>query len=268
MKIKITEVQTVIKEIQTGHKPIMALCEDGNTYFVKRRKTNKPNDCEIISEFVCSAFLRLWEINTPKIKGIIVDPALLRSGMPSPNPSWLDHQNGVCFGSRKLENPIEITSILNLNKIRGVKRFANPYDFFRIGLFDLWLVNEDRNWNNPNLLLLDTKGKFDFYAMDHAYTFGTRNFDELDDQLLAPHNDSILDSSFAKKIIKGLPAQLPDFHKYFQQSVNLCHSNHEQILKSIESCLGITIPGKQPLEQFLYDSGRLTKIYSEFQTYF
>lgn len=78
--IEITQAKTIIEEIPTtGHSPLKTLCEDGHTYIAKSTKGAVGIDFEIISEFLCPQFLRLWGIHTPSIKGITFTPYLIQS---------------------------------------------------------------------------------------------------------------------------------------------------------------------------------------------
>jgi hypothetical protein len=51
---------------------------------------------------------------------------------------------------------------------------SKKYEFLEIALFDLWLSNEDRNENNPNLLY-DVLNSHRFVPIDHQATFNNGN---------------------------------------------------------------------------------------------
>jgi hypothetical protein len=268
--IEISQAKTIIEEIPTtGHSPLKTLCVDGNTYIAKSTKGAVEIDYEIISEFLCSQFLNIWGIQTPSIKGITFTPELIQNSNLSNRHRWeRNYRDRICFGSRLIQNPVEVTQILQLDKFRGFSRFEDPFQFFRIALFDMWVLNEDRKPSNPNLLLAPHHEGLAFYAMDHAFTFATTSYEDLTPEMMISYNDSILDCTFAAKLAGRKDVQLPDFQAYLRDSVNNCQNCHAEVLNSVESCLGIVIPGKAELEQFLYHPHRVKAIYSDFQAYF
>jgi hypothetical protein len=96
---------------------------------------------------------------------------------------------------------LEISDLTCSNK--NLKLYENPIDFLKIGLFDLWLVNIDRKPTNLNLMkLINTRFKFEFIAIDHAYTFDTLRYDQINQNAELSYNDSILSLDFAKFIYK------------------------------------------------------------------
>ena len=247
--IEVTQAKTIIQEIPTtGHSPLKTLCVDGNTYISKSRKGLVAFDYEIVSEFICAQFLSFWGIATPTTKGITFTQDIIQKSDLSDRHRWdRNYRDCICFGSKLVENPIEVSQILLLDRFRGLSRFEDPLQFFRIALFDLWVLNDDRKPSNPNLLLEPHTNGLRFCAIDHAYTFGTSAYEDLLPNMFMSYNDSILDCSFVAKVTKRFGAQLPDFQAYLHESVNFCQNSHAEVLNSVESCLGLVIPGKAEL---------------------
>jgi hypothetical protein len=52
------------------------------------------------------------------------------------------------FATQFLEDALEWSQF----NLKNVKQIVNKEDLLKIAFFDLWTANEDRNWNNFNIL--------------------------------------------------------------------------------------------------------------------
>lgn len=55
------------------------------------------------------------------------------------------------------------------------KRIVKPEELVYIALFDMWLGNDDRNWNNYNLLLESKVNGYHFIPIDHETIFNSNS---------------------------------------------------------------------------------------------
>ena len=69
----------------------------------------------------------------------------------------------------------------------------------RIGLFDMWIENEDRPPDLKNLMLFEKEDRFHFLAIDNTMAFRTGAYGTLaEPQFYATENNYCLQSAFLR----------------------------------------------------------------------
>lgn len=132
----------VLKVYQTGDRPVLVLCADGNHYICKYKQPGYSAN-KLVNELIGSEFARVWRIATPYNALIVNDPIIWED-------KGITHDmKAPLWGSRKMDSVVDLSDI-NCNQIRS--SFGALYDLLTIALFDLWIANEDRTCNNYNLL--------------------------------------------------------------------------------------------------------------------
>ena len=135
-------ISSIIKQYNTGEQPVLATCSDGHDYVCKY-PLSSASAYKLACELAGNELAKAWELNSPET-AIIKISAKHQSGIKS--SSIFER---VCIGSRLLPNAIDITPI----SAKAVAATENSLiDLLTISLFDLWVANEDRNFNNYNLL--------------------------------------------------------------------------------------------------------------------
>jgi len=181
-----------------GSSPMLVTCDDFRDWVCKYDKPSK----NLFNELIAAKFAEIWGIMTPEISLIRVKKKHIpHSKYPRIQSSLFDKE---CFGSLYLESSKEIDlSLISLFKEPGFRsRIGNKEDFLKIALFDIWLANEDRNYNNFNLLLYVAPNKMNyFYAIDHVNIFNSSflNYGIAD----LTENDSIIKTELAKILFKN-----------------------------------------------------------------
>ena len=139
---KVVASGEVLKVYQTGDRPILVLCSDGNHYICKYKQPGYSAN-KLTSELIGGTFARLWGIPTPQIALVANDPIIWEN-------SGISHDTvAPLLGSLKMENVFDVSSF-TCNQIKVSQRSLSQ--LLRIALFDLWIANEDRTSNNYNLL--------------------------------------------------------------------------------------------------------------------
>ncbi len=82
------------------------------------------------------------------------------------------------------------------------------YGNLLIALFNLWVANEDRNWNNANLLY-DVNSN-NLIAIDHGCILNTATFDY--NLSLLTQNETILYSDLAHIILNDISTEASDIY--------------------------------------------------------
>lgn len=182
--------------LTSGNSPIKVIGSDFNMYVVKNSKGNVPAT-DIINEVLAHYFLKLWDIPTPEIAIVSIDSAHLLEEYRQQFHKERFYKNEV-FGSRWLNNAVDSNRFFEINDKRTYSKFNNPEIIFKIGLFDIWVENDDRKPSNQNLLFETIIGKQNIIPIDYSYIFGTQNYEELNPASFAPmYNENIFVSSLA-----------------------------------------------------------------------
>lgn len=154
----------------SGSNPLLVSCNDLNYWVCKYDRFH----LNLFNELLAAEFAKIWNIKVPETSLIKVKEEHIPNDMiPRLQKYWFDKE---CFGSLYLENAKEIDqTMFSLFKEKMFRdKVRNKSDFLKIALFDIWLSNEDRNFNNFNLLLNTSSDKISFfYAIDHVNLFNT-----------------------------------------------------------------------------------------------
>ena len=186
----IEEIHRVIKSVD---KPVDVTCNDFENYICKYRNTDS-----LLKEYLASCLLHRWQIPTPEIAFVWVKPEHVPERYKRTVKAHF--LNKPCFGSKYYDQTIEVNqSLVALgNDAAEVRKIQNRLDLLRIGLFDLWLANDDRKQGNYNLLLVPNEpSKFYLNAIDHSACFHNGGIGEYTLNLLTSE-ESVLTSDVCR----------------------------------------------------------------------
>jgi hypothetical protein len=210
-----------------GSSPLLVTCEDFRDWVCKYDRFPK----YLFNELIASEFAKLWDIKTPETSFIKVKPEHVPNDkFPQLQLIWFEKE---CFGSLYLENSKEIDhSIVSMFEDKSFRsKISDKTDFLKIALFDIWMANEDRNYNNFNLLLYISPEKLNFfYAIDHVNIFNTSFLDYGIAELT--EDDSIIKTDLAK-ILFGKNKKLTDIVNNLVEKFYLCTENCQNKLDEI-----------------------------------
>jgi len=253
----------------SGHSPILVTADDFNTYVVKFIKTSFDKH-SITKEFLCSHFLTVWYVNAPTPAAVKFSNNILEQNTVNLTLKEQENMSKMCcFGSRFIPRAIDLSNILSFKYYGSYSKIKNPDDIFKIGLFDIWVENDDRKDSNNNLLLYPTGKCLAIYPIDHAYTFSTMPFSDLHkgNNVSFSYNDSILHSDFAKHIIKKTKINQV-FYDKLKKNFYLCIHNTEEnlplILQNIPKEYSLSSQEVDDLKSFLFNKNRNQAVFEEF----
>jgi hypothetical protein len=262
---KLKTALSITREIETGgHSPLEVITTDFKKYIVKTGQGKEP-PYYLISELLCQQFLSLWKIPTPEVDIINIDRSIIQINLSDKHK--LFHFDKPCFGSEVLAPMVEVTKFTELTGKKSLKRIVNPVDFFKIALFDIWVENDDRKPGNYNLLFrAEPKNRYQIYAIDHAFTFTTQNYDQLDPTygVTNTFNDSILYGPIAKPLFGIVRAYNIDWRQYFYESVNACEKNFVKIVQNLPEDFKLNANITAKLAEFLFHTERNGQVIQEF----
>lgn len=237
MTEEIREMQILesIEDIQevfdTGNKPVLVTCSDFNDWVCKYNRNHK----YLVNEIIASEFLKIWEIPTPETTLIQIK----RKHIPVSKFSQLNYGlfESPCFGSFYLASSKEVdnTQIKLFKNVRFAKKILNKEDFLRIALFDIWVGNDDRNHNNPNLLLnIEGKNQYRLYAIDHGAIFNEVFFEH--PVALLTEDETLINTDLATALFPKPQLYqhvVDNIEEYFYLCTSACEKNLDEIIEKV-----------------------------------
>lgn len=242
---KLHTVANIFDIKETNNNPVLSICSDLNTYVIKHNKGRKPCN-KLVAELISSYFLNLWEIPTPQISLIEVKYEHYKDSISNfCQPAYFTIP---CFGSRHLRYGMEFNNFLENIANYERKKFINKTDFLKIAIFDIWMANEDRTPNNPNLLINPEEGGYYVYAFDHESCFNTGNLHM--GLYTLDINSSILSHSAVKRILGNIAKDSDEIDQVIKDCyfcIEKCQDNLNEILTYIPDEWEIDIPSFRQL---------------------
>lgn len=254
----VNSIATVSKTYETMSRPLRIYCSDFKHYVGKFGRTH-----DLLNEIIAAEFAKLWGIRVPDFAYIRLLPEHVPSGLNK------NHFNRLGFGSEYLEHAQELSKILLTWKANSyeIGRIVNREDLLRIGLFDLWMANEDRNHNNANLLIQPTVEGFHLVAIDHVNIFNTNMLDKGLNVLTM--EESILYSDYITLLFKKekLQERIIAIEKEFPGYVALCQKSLGKLLETIPSEWGIDIALQQRQMEQIFKLEWTKEVIQSFKLY-
>lgn len=265
---RLHSIEPIQKVFATQNHPVLVRCNDLKYYVCKH---SKHVSCEtLFNEYLSSRFLGIWNIYAlpPFLITIHEEhlPSSFVSGMLQ--PASLKHS---LIGYPYVKNQKEVTLFEDglTSNLSDRKKIVAPQSLVRIGLFDLWLGNDDRNANNYNLLLESKSDGYHFIPIDHEAIFNTNNL-PLGLNLQTESDSLILTSLFksvvSKRIIKEiLTTNGDDLRDYFYLCTTNCKNELDNILEEIPHDWNISIDVKRELIlKNVFSSKWINDVFREF----
>lgn len=227
---EVESIQPISKQYDTAERPVLVRCSDMNRYVCKyNASSGSPNKlfCELLGAFMGNS----WGLAVPEQALVTIKREHIPEGL---SPSFFATP---CVGSRFREGVTDVTR-LTFGSIPKTEQ--NIEQLALIALFDLWLANEDRNYNNCNLLydILNNT----FIPIDHGSILNTATMDFPLSQLTS--TDTLLYTDLFKHVIQ----QNKDFFneekllflkKKFYLCIKACKATQEELKQSIPSAWNI-----------------------------
>lgn len=254
------------EEIYTsGNSPIKVIGNDYEMYLVKNSKNKNPAT-DIINEVLAYYFLSLWKIPIPKIAVTKIDTSqLLPEYSRNHKPIYYEKE---VFASHWLSNTLDINELFEIKNKRDYDKYYNPEVIFEIGLFDIWVENDDRKPTNQNLILHKHNGLQHIVPIDHAFIFGSNDYLELNpDYFAGSDNDNIFISNLAKSLLKykkKSKAWAKIDREKFYLCIQKCKENYVNIVKNIPESWGFTQIHQNKLYEFLFNESRNKAVFEEY----
>lgn len=264
------EVLTAITHLRdfntNGHRPVLVLASNHKKYVIKPQK-NIDFDYSICNELLAHFLLKLWNIPTPDIALITVKKEILSNSKNSKSYKSSCFQK-YFFASEFIENAIELNNFLSFNKKLDYRKIQNPETFLTLGLFDIWVENDDRKPTNYNIILQTTHNKFTPYAIDNAFIFSSLDYSLLNTVYVCNSiNDNVLYSQLTKQIVKKIkPTKKWQVHQrdLFYLYIKKCEDSFDEILNNLSSFMKFKNEEIESLRNFLFNEERNKNVFHDF----
>jgi hypothetical protein len=185
-------IEQVEKVYDTGCKPILVHCSDLEYYVCKYNTTTGAANL-LFREYMAASFLRIWNLQVP-IYALV-------NLQNHHNPESKKNINNAmpCFGSLFNNELREIDAFIVEASYSQKLKFINKNQLLNIALFDYWSSNDDRNFNNYNIMLKMENDQYNLVPIDGGAVFHTGNQDKKNYTLSI--DESLISSPFAESLI-------------------------------------------------------------------
>lgn len=273
-KIRQIEVQKIIGETTTiGSSPLQVWADDMNYYYAKTTMPQVPR-VELINELICAYFAQCWDLRVPPfaltaISDIVIEKYISEKGSLSNRYKSTSFGENLFFASQQIEPAIELEKYISANQQSSFKTFEKPQDIIKIGVFDYWIGNKDRQPSNPNILIGALEKKFDFHPIDHTAAFAyLTDYNQVRDIMLSIESkNNILSLPIVRYISNFVDAEkYAGLKREILSGIEIVLKNIDFIFEQIPSSWDFSKKQKVHLKEFLSDKERNERIASSYLT--
>ena len=185
----IDSAKRIEQQFRTGEEPVLVMCSDVNIYVCKYMRS-LASAYKLACELIGARMAKAWQLITPDIVLVRIKPSHWAGISQSHSLS------APSIGSRWLDGVVDIIP----STYAKVPATADTLEqLMRIALFDFWIVNEDRNANNANLMY--DVGLSRLVSIDYGCILNTATFEYPLSQLTT--TDTILWSDLFRHLAQG-----------------------------------------------------------------
>lgn len=245
-----------------GSQPVRVMCDDLEEYVCKYNRSHGKSADRLFREYMGACFLKEWNLLVPDFVFVEINEEHIGDNNEL-NPSFF---TTTCFGSKFSRNFKEVDKFLSNIEVNDRKSFPNRFDYLKIALLDVWMSNDDRNYNNFNLLI-DIENSNSFVPIDHENIFNTGNLNR--GLYLISESDSIIctpvtRSLFAKRELHD-SIKLNQIKEDYYLCIENCRDNLNNILEQTPHDWLVNIDlEKEMMLNELFNSDWIEQVYSEF----
>ena len=269
--IELETLEPIKPGFPTGCKPVLVTCVDFNDYVCKYPR-GVPTFA-LLAEYLGYQYAKLWQLNVPDAVFIKVLKEHFIAHGSSLQPRYFQN---TCFGSLYDKNSIlfdQLSSQVLSESPYSAKKVKNWESLLYVSLFDIWIANEDRNFNNSNLLLnASTPNQSNIVVIDHNACFKSCIFDSDGwKNSTLTENESLIYSDIFKLYVKKEAVSKDSINEIIEKFyfyVEECRINTKEILNAIPKDWEIDIKDIHDfLKSTIFDKTWLVKCCSTYKEY-
>lgn len=218
-------IKQIEKQYNTGESPVLVVCSDKNSYICKYMRSTSAA-YKLVSEYIGAQMIQEWDIQSPAVAMVDIKAEHWNARIVTTR-----NLSAPAIGYRKLDGVIDITPTTH-NLVNPSKDLLEQ--LLRIALFDFWIANEDRTYNNANLLY-DVQNE-ELISIDYGGVLNTSTFEYPMSQLTS--TDTILYADIFHHLSQGkehkdVLAFVDELRTYYHECVGRCANRIEDIKKQI-----------------------------------
>lgn len=186
-------IQHITKVYDTGDNPVLVECNDLKDYVCKHNAGQSVAK-KLFAELLCHGLLDGLGVKVaPKALVAVKEEHITPSSICQPSYFKIPS-----FATEYLPQSVEWTQFEMIN----ARQLLNLEDLLTIAFFDIWLGNDDRNWNNFNLLSNPVKGGWEITPIDHGACLNSLMFSETTPLALQTEYDSLIFTDHFRNLVK------------------------------------------------------------------
>lgn len=256
-------IQKIKKVYNTGDKPVLVECNDLNNYVCKHNG-GQSKAYKLFAEWICHCLLEELSVALPTKEIIqIKDEHVLGDSACQ----LIFFKDKPCFGTLHLEEALEWNQF---NSNAEIKSITNKNDLLKISFCDLWLGNEDRNWNNFNLLFNPLERGYEINPIDHAACFNSLSFINERKLVMLSQDETIIHTEEFRAIVKPLLKNMKQASEFIE-SLYICipeiEKNYDKHVLKVPSEWNIPPEYINALKLNLFEKEWLTETKTAFLTF-
>lgn len=244
-----------IRQIKTGGSvPCVFGCSDGEQYYVKCMQNNR---LHVINEFVGNGLLKCLGVPTPESSLVRIYSELLDGENIERN-----RPGGIGFGSKKVDGLSKNLEMGRLFSVDDFRKFTVSHDLIRdfigILLFDIWVYNCDRSYNNPNVLIQEYPDQREYHlvAIDHAMIFDGLDYLSLTSQSTIKKIPTLEDTLVYHPVFDVIRNESGLFFDAIGEEIanKICHFDQDDlnnVLNDVPGSWGLTDDDKSAISLYV-----------------
>lgn len=233
-------IQNIEKVFDTGDKPVLVECNDLNSYVCKHNNGQTPAK-KLFVEWISHGLLNGIEVALAKREIVHVKEEHVIRGA---NCQPIFFKDVPLFATRFLDEALEWSQF----NLRDQKLITNKNDLLKIAFFDIWMANEDRSFNNFNLLTHPTDKGLEIVPIDHGACLNSLMFSSYNRLQTLSYNESLIDTDEFRILVRPMLKSLKDADEFIE-SLYVCMP----ALKKIYDEQVIAIPAEWKIPKIFSD---------------
>ena len=218
-------IKQIEKQYNTGESPVLVVCSDKDSYICKYMRSTSAA-YKLASEHIGAQMIQEWKIASPTAAMVNIKAEHWNAGIVTTR-----NLSAPAIGYRKLDGVIDVTPT-TYNLVSPSKDLLEQ--LLRIALFDFWIANEDRTYNNANLLY-DVQNE-ELVSIDYGGILNTSIFEYPMSQLTS--TDTILYADIFHHLSQGKDPQdiwkfVDELHNYYHECIERCANRIGDIKEQI-----------------------------------
>jgi hypothetical protein len=263
------KVISINKKLSTdGNEPLLVVTDDYSSHYVKNSGITTPA-YHLINEVICHYLLSAWDIPTPEIAFIQIEQNSLKEDWGTRHKK--NYYDRFAFGSKQVDDAFDANIFLSIDGKVDFRKILNPLCFPRIGLFDLWVENDDRPPENlKNLMVQPMDDFYKFIAIDHAFAFRTGSYETLNDTSFSgTQGYCILEAVIFRQLLKYVKDG--NWREREKENFYLCIEKSKTIFPYISQLLPLNWGYNKEIEtlihNFLFNEERNNSLFDDYINY-